>query len=207
MGSNSRRRTVVAGEDKVGVNFLLSLALICALGISDAGAVIKLLRPVLDGEVSVHGHLVVRPCSGLSRKALRLDLGGHRAQGSCTMVSRGWAHNLVEGVDDSGWCETLMAIHGGDNALNWWPNSGCVKQTRRRGKDLQPQIPHGKPRVSPLHQDRNQQQTQKPRSAKWPDEPVHYSPAPALSGDEQTPGRSPVAAEERSEMKHSQKKV
>jgi len=29
-----------------------------------------------------------------------------------------WAHKLVEGVDDSGWCETLMAIHGGDNALN-----------------------------------------------------------------------------------------
>ena len=25
---------------------------------------------------------------------------------------------VVEGVDDSGWCETLMAIHGGDNALN-----------------------------------------------------------------------------------------
>ena len=67
-----------------------------------------------------------------------------------------WVHKLVEGVDDSGWCETLMAIHGGDNALNGGSNSGCGKHTRCRGKDLQPQTRQHKPGVSPLHQDRKQ---------------------------------------------------
>jgi len=100
----------------------------------------------------------------------------------------------------------------------WWPNSGCVKQTRCRGKDLQPQIPHRKPGVSPLHQDRNQI---KPRNSDQrsglmdpsttPRTERILGPArPQHKGAEM--GKSLVvfclvAAEERSEMKHSQKKV
>ena len=65
-GRESRRCTVVAGEDEVRVDLLLSPAPVCPLVSVDAGAVVKVVRPVLDGEMRVHGHLVVRPCASLA---------------------------------------------------------------------------------------------------------------------------------------------